>query len=412
MVQKSFIFLLGIFLILIPTLYTIFFPGKIVLITVVCFIPLLLINFYIFFQFGFKEIDGKNVLLFFGITNVYILVSSFFNINSNTDFTNIPGLFFKTLAIPLFIFWAQFKYLPYLFRYLLLLALPLSFITYFYEPSDPFMSFQHNISFIFVFVFMIPFIEKKWILFILLVVSLGIFYNVTRRSFVLNAMTCFVIVLMVLFFKVHIIKKLLNFLFIPLILLPIIFLVLGVSGVFNIFKIGENSSLFIQYGKFERDVVVDSRTSVYEDVFLELNRQDKWLLGLGGNGKTKTKLVEVEWAAFNKIYSKGRLSTESGMLNYIQWGGLIAGFSFWLVIIFSSYLAIFDSNNSLIFSLGLFMLFKVTYVFIEDAVSTNMTTFSFFIFIGFCLSKPFRYLNNLQIKSLTQIIFNVKFLFK
>jgi hypothetical protein len=181
---------------------------------------------------------------------------------------------------------------------------------------------------------------------------------------------------------------------------------LGLSGVYNVFLIGENFKEFnIKSQSNERNLLVDSRTAIYKDVFIELAKQNSIIWGLGGIGKTNTSLKEDELIDYAKIYKEGRRYTESGMLNQFQFSGFIGAFSYWLLLMNASFNAIFKSKNIFFKLLGLFMAFKVTYSFVEDPIYPNVATFYLMYFIGLCYNKKIRSFDNSQIKKLSYIIF-------
>ena len=105
-------------------------------------------------------------------------------------------------------------------------------------------------------------------------------------------------------------------------------------------------------------MLVDSRTSIYEDVFDELNRRNAYLIGLTANGKTQTSLSDISNADFSEIYKNGRPGTESGMLNQIQYGGIIGFICYSVLFIGATYFAIWKSRNRYMILIGLFVSFK------------------------------------------------------
>jgi len=151
--------------------------------------------------------------------------------------------------------------------------------------------------------------------------------------------------------------------------------------------------------------LTDSRTAIYTDVFTELSKQNSYILGLGGNGKTNTSLIYDESGDYDKIYKEGRRGTESGMLNHFQYSGIIGAFSYWLLLAASSFKAIFKSNNHFCKMLGLFMAFKVFYSFVEDQIMVNVESFYLMFLIGMCSNWKFRGFKDIEIKKRLNFIF-------
>ena len=184
---------------------------------------------------------------------------------------------------------------------------------------------------------------------------------------------------------------------------------LGVTGIFNVFTIGKllpEYSLKVQKTNTTQDLFVDSRTSIYIDVFTQLKQDDRVFIGLGGVGKTKTSLADIKESNFDKIYKEGRRGTESGMLSLIQTGGLIGGWVYYLVFISSSYFGVYKSKNWLSILFGVWISYKCFFSFIEDPLTFNISSLFLFFTIGICLNRNFRNLTDNEIKEL----FNFKIL--
>ena len=124
------------------------------------------------------------------------------------------------------------------------------------------------------------------------------------------------------------------------------------------------------------------------------------------NNKTTTSLNSLQYIYYSKIYKFGRPGTESGMLNYIQYGGLIGFILYGLLLVVASYKATFLSNNNFMISLGLFVAFKFLYSFIEDQIMFNAHSFYIFFWVGMCYNKTFRDMTSEQIKEYLNKIFN------
>ena len=407
MINQRLINRIEIILLTIPAIYSSVFPGKIVLITIVCFLPIIIYNMIDFTYKSKKEFDGQIIINTFLYANFIILLRGFFNIQSNQDYIVTPGLVFVTIAIPLFIFKARIKDLTAIFKSIIFFAIPLSVMTFFYEPTNASMSFQHNISFVFILLFFILYTNKKWSIIIFALVVAGLMYDITRRSFVINSVLSMFILLMGYSFSLQKLQAISKKLLYGFSILPILLLSLGLVGYYNVFKIGNEVEILIGDGTKERNFAVDSRTGIYEDVFGELSRQKMILIGLGGHGKTKTSLVNVEWARYDKIYAEGRRGTESGMLNFIQYGGLITGFIYWLLLAGAAYKAIHTSKSKYMVMIGLFVMFKISYAFIEDIISTNLASFYLMLVIGMCYNKRIRSLSDDSIKLFVSIIFKI-----
>lgn len=389
----------GIILLLIPATFTGFFPGKIIIIQTLCF-GILLFLFIISKKKIQQQKNDFNTHPFFIFYFIYCIITylrGFFNIQTSTDWINqLSTLLFSSFLIPFFIFLSTPDKIIPIWRSFLTWGLLLCLINFFYPPSDGMMSFEHNMSFFNVFILCIPYIKNKYKLFIIIAVIIVITYDINRRSILINNLVPFI-----LLFAVPIIRKT-NYrrlIIRTFIIIPVVLLTLGLSGVFNIFKYTESMSDFTIEAN-SRKFTTDSRSGIYEDVFSELQREKAYIWGLGGNGKTQTHLAKDQFS----IWSKGRESTESGMLNHIQYGGLI-GFLAYGLLLLGAAIRGSNANNDFIKLLSVFISFKFLYSFIEDPIMTNAQTFYLFLWIGMCYNKKFKRMNNSQIKLYLNKIF-------
>lgn len=399
----------SIILSIIPAIYTALFPNKIAVITMLCSYPLIPILFFLLRKEMNKNFDGFFFVKLFYLYNIIVLVRGLFDAHSSTDWnvmfsSTIPLFLFIHFSIYLVSYRASMSkvfsvYLSYgLFLALIVLIIPVEYN----------FGFPQVISPICVMAFLIPFLNRKYFLFITSIALVSFFSDISNRSNMLNIIVSFLIVSTSLFknkqFILLIIKKM-RALFL---ILPILFLVLGVMGIFNIFQVGNLYSdikISDDSGK-NQEVFVDSRTSIYIDVFSQLIKDDAVLFGLGSSGKTETSLIDVTSADFSEIYKEGRRSTESGMLNYIQWGGIVGGMVYFLLFVKASYYGIFKSRNWFCIMLGLWVAYKGLFSFIEDRISFSISSLFIFISLGICLNKNIRLMSDEKIKLISIQILN------
>ena len=272
------------------------------------------------------------------------------------------------------------------------------------------LGFPHNCSPVILMLFFIPYASFRLRIVILSVISISFFSQITMRSNMLNILIA-LLILSTFYFK-RIIKMRLFIQAIRkiLILIPFIFVTLGMTGVFNIFQIGEvigKMEISTENGKKD-DLAVDSRTGIYLDVLLELHKEKAYIWGLGGSGKTDTHLTELTWGDFENIYKEGRRATESGMLNYAQYGGLLAVLIYLGLFIKGSYLAIHKSNNWFMVMLGIWIVYKGLFSFIEDRLMLNAFTPFLALSIGICFNQNLREMSDFEINEYIRSIFAKK----
>ena len=391
-----------ILLLFFPSIYTGFFPGKITVISFLC--GWLIISLYVLNSkhMDFAEFDGKPIFVLFMLLNVVIYIRGFFNIDSNTDLYALAvSLFFMCFLIPPYMFLAQSELLPVFWRSLLFLGGALCVVCFFFPSNDGMMSLAHNASFLHVFALCIPFVSKKWRRIIIIAALFIALLDVDRRSILANM---FFSLSLGMFATLITKKALKTVMFWALISVPVILFVLGLAGTFNVFQYMEGEYTY-QVSDEARGIFADSRSEIYNDVFTELRNQNAMIYGLGGNGKTHTSLADLRHHNFDELYVHGRPGTESGMLNYIQYGGLIGLLVYGLLLIVGAFKAVFHSNNRFMMLVGLYVAFKFLFSFLEDRVGFQPNTFFLFLAIGMCYNVTLREMDDDEITEYIQQVF-------
>lgn len=390
-----------IILIFLPSIFTGFFPGKITVITAICGWLLSMSYFKNRYRLEFSDFDCNNIYILFVVYMAFLYLRGWGNIDSKIDvYAQLGTNLFFCFLFPSLIYLAYPKSLHYILSSFIWPGLILCIVCYFYKSNDGMMSLAHNASFLNVFILCIPFIKFRWKVLILVAVAFVVFLDVDRRSIMINNVIALLLVMSFPLLKIGFFKR---GLFVVLIILPLLFTYLGLTGKFNIFMYMDQTSYYISGDT--RSLFVDSRTSIYEDVFDELEKDKAYICGLGCNGKTATSLLENQYVDYSKIYKYGRPSTESGMLNYIQYGGFIGFLLYGLLLVLAAYKATFLSKNKFMILLGLFMAFKFLYSFIEDQITFNAHTFYLFLWIGMCYNKTFRNMEDRHIQEYFNSIF-------
>ena len=387
-------------LVIIPAVFTGFFPGKIVIVAALC--GYLVASLYILSKLPTTGFSGKTICTIFLFYSCIIYVRGFFNIDSDHD---VYALFWSSLflcfLIPRFIFLSQPQCFALILKGILYLGVPLCLVTLFNPPSDEQLSFAHNASFLYLFLLFIPFLKKKWVVLIVLAGLFVVTYNIDRRSILVNMAFSFIISFIWLFSKNTFLLKLF---FGGIVSITCILLILGLSGVFNIFQ-AMGDSYDYSLDEEARNLFVDSRTGIYNDVFGGLSSKNSLVFGLGVNGKTETSLIDAVSFDFSEIYRYGRPSTESGMLNYIQYGGILGGLLYSAFILCAGYRATFYAENSLLRLVGVFVAFKFAFSFVEDKVSLNTNTLITFLCIGLCYNREFCSMSDDEITQYLNCVF-------
>lgn len=388
----------AIMLMMLPAVFTGFFPGQITVITAIC--GWLFIFLFFKSKLPRTDFDGRHVRDCFLIYMVIVYFRGFGNIIIPSD---LYAMFVSGIMVcflfPMLIYLSQPSMMYHIMKSFITIGILLCIICYYFPPTDGQMSLAHNASFLNVFILAIPFIKRKWSVLIIAGVLFVVLLDVDRRSIMVNNVFSLVIVALWFLLKRFNAYK---YLCCILIIIPLVFLYLGLSGSFNVFE--ALNVIDFQTSQDARNLFVDSRTSIYEDVFNGLKEKGAYIFGLGLNGRVGSSLAFSDDATLD-LFRYGRLGSESGMLNYIQYGGIIGSALYSLLLIFAALKATFDSKNDFIKLLGLFIAFKFLYSFIEDKIAFEAHSFYIFLWIGMCYNKKFRYMDNEQMKSYLGLIF-------
>lgn len=197
-----------------------------------------------------------------------------------------------------------------------------------------------------------------------------------------------------------------------LLILPIVLFVLATTGIFNIFQadeyLGTNyTTTVVENGEIEeRSLVVDTRTLIYEEVLTSAIKNNYVFHGrtpARGNDSELFGLILSEELQTGKME---RFGNEVSILNIFTWTGLVGVILYFLMFYYSSFLALRRSNNTIIKLIGLFVAFRWTFAWVEDFSDFDLSYFFLWIMIGMCLSKSFRNMSDLEIKSWVHGIFD------
>jgi hypothetical protein len=395
--MESFIIKYSIPLILIPTIWVSYFPGKIVAVTLVCLTPLIVSAFI--FKYPTQNIDGKKILNLFIIYNAIMFVRGMFIAENQSDWTNLYNFIFMFFLFPYFIYkFINPKKFTIMMRSYILWGIVAAGIILGQGRTDGHASFGATLSGFVLLLFFIPYISsKRKIALIVILLGWSFFSNINYRMNLLNIGIASLIFLLAYFksnkLKLKLVKRATVFCFV----FPVIFFILGVSGVFNIFKFSENLEYVVSQGDKKQNMVVDSRTGIYEDVLFGLRDNKAYVFGLGANGKVKTFFIYDQNTDFS-LWKNGRSFTESGMLNYLQWGGFAGSIVYFLFFAGASYFAVNKSNNWYMKSLGLWVSFKALCSFLEDQPSTYIYYFLIICAVGLCYNRDFRRMTDMEMK--------------
>ncbi len=371
----------------IPIIANIFNPG---IVGIPQLITQILTTYFLYNLYGTRQyelLDGKMVFKLWLIILFFGVVRAFF-----TKISSYEGFRDSLLAL-LNIATVYCAYLgglqntrTYLKAFLIIL-LPCAIISSLKWDAYGLSDVAHILYPISLLLLLTPYVSKKWKITLVTIALFSFFYDISVRSNVLLLGFSAILLMLYLVSRNRYQIRFRKVTWIACFIVPVFFLILGVSGKYNIFKELMSTKITISGGGKNRTYLVDSRTAVYKDVFRSLDNMESWIIGKSPVSKIKTQMNLM-----NKKEGRGR--TESGFLNILYFYGLIGVLCYMCLSIYASYLAVFCTNNKLVTLVGLYVAFKFLFIFIEEPNITMTTYFA----IGLCLNPVFRNMEEVEVK--------------
>ncbi|HAO05997.1 MAG TPA: hypothetical protein DCQ50_03200 [Chryseobacterium sp.] len=306
------------------------------------------------------------------------------------------------LAInPMFVLFITQKWLRF--------ALPLYFLFFpflFYDGSGRYLV---PVS---IFLLLFPLVTKKWKI-ILVGLSLFIFLGDPDARSNLIKFSVPLLMSLGIYVGIYKLKSATVALYYTMICLPIVLFGLGVSGIFNIFKmddyIGYAQNATVIYKGQEIDMKADTRTFIYKEVIESSIKHNYYLWGrtpARGNDSDSFGWQNKELLG---LQTKERFANEVSIANVFTWTGLIGVFLYFLAFAKASYLAVFKSKNQYARLLGLYIAFRWCYAWVEDFTNFDLSYLYLWVVIGLGYSVQFREMNDKQIQLWIKGIFDFKY---
>lgn len=316
-----------------------------------------------------------------------------------------------SLSLPLFVFpFQSCSNTQAVLSYWLKYAVPLFVVFLFFLPNG---AYHFYLGPVFLLGCFLPILPKKWKIIIGGLLILMLLRNLDARSQVIKAAITLLVAIGVYFSKL-IPSKLLKIVHTICYLSPLILLLLGISGIFNIFQdLSKNEGKYIETkivdGQVvESDLSTDTRTFIYEEVITSALNHNYVLWGrtpARGNDSVAFGSFSAEELKTGKYE---RHANELCHTNVFTWLGLIGVILYSLIYLRSSYLAVYRSNNFYIKILGCFIAFRWAYGWVEDMNHFDIMNISLWMIIAMGLSSQFRQMSNMEFKLWVKNIFNKK----
>lgn len=286
----------------------------------------------------------------------------------------------------------------------------------------PFMQLEAPGKFLSPFAFLVifwPFYERKWkivVIFFSLAVfvygSLGARSTAIRFAFALMVSLVF---LKMDILSLNVIKKVICL----LAAIPIIFLVLGVTGVFNIWKmddyLGDKEVLVTDSystagnSTTSENLKSDTRTFIYEETISSAIRHNYIIQGRslarGYDSPFFSWAADFQFAGTQ--YHKGeRQSSEVSILNVFTYMGLI-GVCLYALIFLNAIRNVFKySNNKCMYIIALYVSFRWAFAWMEDFTRFDLNNLYLWVILSMCYSPYFLQMSDYDFKSWAHNIFS------
>lgn len=226
-----------------------------------------------------------------------------------------------------------------------------------------------------------PYLKRKWLIIILVAAFFLILTGADTRANTIRIIVCILLIL-VYYLKAFVNKGIIKIVCLIFFLMPLVLFGLGVSNVFNIFKVTEDDT---QSSSSNSELGTDTRTFLYAEVLQSMAKHDTFLLGEGGAGTYETAVF-----TYFEGDERGRYGAEVGFLNTLLYSGIIGVVFYLLILVCASYYAVNYSNNFLCKMLAVFLAARWIVFFIEDINKYDINFYFLWIAIGLCMSPKFR----------------------
>lgn len=336
----------------------------------------------------------QKILFSWFIINIVNVIRGFFLAEGYWDykFLFLSGISYSIIAL-LFIVGNNLGSAKIIFKYSFKFLFPLGFLliplTFIFN-EELYARIMIPIT---LFILFIPYLNTKYkaLIFIVILVS-----TATALGFRSNFIKILFSLLLLLFYYIKINKFFIQIFNYSLYLIPIILIILALTGTFNVFEgISKDKKYEFEIKKDGNELTnSDTRTFLYVEVLNDINNKGNFLIGSGSTGGYQSKwFYDLGGAMKGKRYN-----CEVGILNILMRFGLIGVFIYLLLLFKVSYVAINHSSNYLAKMLGLFISFRFFYSFIEEYTQYDLNFYFFWLAIGLVSNNKFRSLNDEQIK--------------
>lgn len=245
-------------------------------------------------------------------------------------------------------------------------------------------------------------LDIKGIIVVLIAYLVTVVIGIENRSDILKFSVCIIIgIVGYIILKHPKYKSIIKILSISFFIAPIVFFILGATGIFNIFKIGNDNNLAEKYTvktKENGDVTMlsDTRTFLYVEEINSAIKNKYWLLGHSIARGYSSMSFGAEIDQVLDVKRGERQGSETSILNVFNYFGIVGVIIYFLIFAYAAYKGIYKSRNLFIPIVGLFVSFRWLFAWIEDFSRFDLNYLFLWIMIGMCFSPIYRRMTNKQ----------------
>ena len=249
--------------------------------------------------------------------------------------------------------------------------------------------------------------KNKWPLIIVGVTLVILLFGITNRSAVLKVIFILGLALS-LWFNRQIAEGLYKLSHTLFYFLPILFLALGLSGTFNIFKVFAEEDtgstrvkeLVLEESASGKDqLTTDTRTHIYKQVISSARHRNYYLFGCSvGRGHDWNVKSDIKAAREHGLPYVERLQDETGLPNIFTWLGIVGLILYSGLFFQASWLGLYRSRNIYVKALAVAVAFHWLFGWLEESNNFAPIDFSLFLLLGLCLSPDFRRMSDVEFR--------------
>jgi hypothetical protein len=354
-----------------------------------------------------RQITGMWIITVYLLWNIFCIFRGVFIAETYWDF---KGLIHTSLVllVPIIAYIAtNEQFIQIVFRSFMKVGLIIFVILLPILPSVAYGYYLIPITFFTLFLKAVP---NQWKIFLISLTILVILIDLTARSNVIKFVVPIIFSLL-FFFKGVLTIKLLNSIKNVLFVAPLVLFSLAATNHFNIFEFDKYIdsdysavSTTAEGNTKEENLLTDSRTFLYKEVIMSAAHYNSWFFGRSpARGNISDAFADAD------MNNRGeRLTNEVAILNVFNWTGLVGVVLFALIYYRAAYLAINQSNSLFIKVLGLFIMFRWCYAWIEEFTNFDLNFILLWILIGICFSERFRKMNDAEFINWVRQVFSKK----